>query len=114
MTTTILGISFDTRDAASIAVFWAAALGRNVSEGASEEFAAVAATDDGPTLMFHKAPEERTVKNRLHLDLKTDDFEAEATRLIGLGAVQLTALVDNDGKWANFADPDGNEFDIIP
>jgi hypothetical protein len=35
--------------------------------------------------MFHKVPEPKTVKNRLHFDLKTSDFAAESERLLGLG-----------------------------
>ena len=108
MTTTILGISFDTNDAVAIATFWAGAL------EASETFAAVAAGDGSPVLMFHKVPEPKTVKNRLHFDLKTSDFTAESQRLLGLGATQLTTLADNSGNWVTFADPDGNEFDLIP
>ncbi len=114
MPTNILGISFDAPDAVSIAGFWAGALGGTVQEGASPDFAAVVVTDGGPTLWFHKVPEQRTVKNRVHLDLSTADFEGESKRLRGLGAAQLTTLADNDGMWANFADPDGNEFDLIP
>jgi predicted enzyme related to lactoylglutathione lyase len=114
MTTTILGVSFDTNDAVAIATFWAGALGRTVNEGASETFAAVAVGDGSPVLMFHKVPEPKTVKNRLHFDLKTSDFTAESERLLGLGATQLTTLADNGGNWVTFADPDGNEFDLIP
>jgi predicted enzyme related to lactoylglutathione lyase len=114
MTTSILGVSFDTNDAVAIATFWASALGRTVNEGASETFAAVAVGEGSPVLMFHKVPEPKTVKNRLHFDLKTSDFAAESERLLGLGATQLTALADNGGNWVTFADPDGNEFDLIP
>jgi hypothetical protein len=90
MTTAILGVSFDTNDAVPIATFWASVLGRSVNEGASETFAAVAAGDGSPVLMFHKVPEPKTVKNRLHFDLKTSDFAAESEKLLGLGATQLT------------------------
>lgn len=115
MTTTILGISFYTGDARPIAEFWANALDRVVNPGASEDFAAVATRDgSAPTLMFHRVPEQKTVKNRIHFDLRVDDFDAEAARLIALGATQLTTLTDNGGKWSKFADPDGNEFDLVP
>lgn len=114
MTTTILGVSFDTNDAAAIATFWASVLGRTVNEGASETFVTVAVGEGSPVLTFHNVPEPKTVKNRLHFDLKTSEFTAESERLLGLGATQLTTLTDNGGKWVTFADPDGNEFDLIP
>jgi Glyoxalase-like domain len=42
------------------------------------------ATDpaSGPRLSFQQVPEPKTVKNRLHLDLRTDRFEAESERLV--------------------------------
>ena len=113
MTSTVLGISFYTSDATAIARFWAQLLGRSVRDGASEAFAAVEAPGE-PLLMFHQVPEPKTVKNRLHFDLRVDDFDAEASRVIALGATQLTTLADNNGQWSKFADPDGNEFDLVP
>lgn len=114
MTNTILGLSFYTHDAANIATFWADTLGRQVRDGATAEFAAIPDPNGGPTLMFHKVPESKTVKNRLHLDLKASDFDTESQKLLDNGATLLTTLADNDGGWAKFADPDGNEFDLVP
>jgi hypothetical protein len=42
-------------------------------------------TGTAPRLGFHRVPEPKTVKNRLHLDLITDDFDREKQRLIDLG-----------------------------
>jgi predicted enzyme related to lactoylglutathione lyase len=60
-------------------------------------------------------PERKQGKNRLHLDLRTRDLEAEVTRVTGLGAVVLTAEpVSEDGmRWHILADPDGNEFCVL-
>jgi hypothetical protein len=41
---------------------------------------------DAGQLMFHKVPEGKTVKNRVHLDLQTADVATEADRLTSLGA----------------------------
>ncbi len=41
---------------------------------------------DVPRLVFAKVPEGKTVKNRLHFDLKTEDMNAEVLRLVDLGA----------------------------
>ena len=42
----------------------------------------------GPFLMFHKAPEGKTAKNRVHFDLQAAHVLAEADRLTSLGAQQ--------------------------
>jgi hypothetical protein len=58
-------------------------------------------------------PEAKVVKNRLHLDLVSDTFEAETERLIGLGAQKLRDLESGEARWTTFADIEGNEFDLI-
>ena len=116
MSISVLAISFDTHNAAQLAQLWAQALHRSVDHGASEDFASIAADTDsglGAVLMFHKVPEGKTVKNRVHLDLQAADVLAEADRLIGLGAKQIRSLAENNNRWINFLDPDGNEFDLV-
>jgi hypothetical protein len=115
MTTTVAGLSIDCADPVAVAGFWSAALGRPVNPGATEENAAIDATDpaSGPRLTFHKVPEPKTIKNRLHLDLRTDQYEAEKDRLIGLGATPLREFERPTFRWTTFADPEGNEFDLI-
>jgi hypothetical protein len=118
MSTTVLGLSFDCADADKLARFWADVLGRTVNLGATAEFAAVEADDvaqTGPKLMFHQVPEGKTVKNRLHLDLVTGEIAAESDRLLGLGAVRLHDIEEDGTRgWTTFADPEGNEFDLVP
>jgi hypothetical protein len=75
---TVLGLSFDTHDAVRVARFWADALGRQLADDASAQDAVVLPGDDcsaGPRLAFHQVPEDKTVKNRVHLDLITTDFD---------------------------------------
>jgi hypothetical protein len=117
MALTLLALSIDCADAGKLAGFWAAALGRSVDPGATPESASIAASDPsatGPRLLFHQVPEPKTVKNRLHLDLVTQQTEAETSRLLSLGATQLRVF-ERDGRhrWTTFADPEGNEFDLI-
>jgi predicted enzyme related to lactoylglutathione lyase len=116
MSISVLGLSFDTHDAAKLAHFWAQALHSTVNDGATEEFASIAADNDGrlgPMLMFHKVPEGKTVKNRLHLDLQAADVVAEVDRLTSLGAQQIRSLAENNNRWISFRDPEGNEFDLV-
>jgi predicted enzyme related to lactoylglutathione lyase len=116
MSISVLGISVDAVDAARLANFWAQALSRAVDDGATEDFASIAADADiqrGPVLMFHKVPEGKTLKNRLHFDLQAGDVEVEAERLTRLGAKQIRSLSANDNRWISFIDPEGNEFDLV-
>jgi predicted enzyme related to lactoylglutathione lyase len=116
MSSTVFAVSFDARDAQEAASFWAAALGRTVADGASGDNAAVNADPaiPGSRVSFHRVPEGKTVKNRVHFDLITTDFDAEVDRLIGLGATKLNEIKKDAGAhWATLADPEGNEFDVI-
>ena len=47
---------------------------------------------------------------RLHLDIETDDVEAEVARLVRLGAVRVA-----EGRtWVVLQDPSGLVFDVVP
>lgn len=112
MTTTMYGISYDANDAAATAAFWAGVLGRTVNDGATSENASIAPSNDpaaGPTLMFHKVPEGKSVKNRVHFDLIAPDFDSELARIVELGATPVATF----DAWTTLADPEGNEFDLI-
>jgi predicted enzyme related to lactoylglutathione lyase len=113
MGNTVYGLSIDTADAEKLAHFWAAALGRDVAEGASTENATLAPDGTNPRLSFHQVPEPKSVKNRLHLDLISPTFEAETERLLALGATRIRDLTRGTARWTTFADPEGNEFDLI-
>jgi predicted enzyme related to lactoylglutathione lyase len=63
--------------------------------------------------MFHKVPEGKTVKNRVHFDLQTADLATEADRLTSLGAKQIRSLAENNNRWISFVDPEGNESDLV-
>jgi hypothetical protein len=109
MTISIYATSVDAADAATLAAFWAAALGRDLNPGATRESASLAAATGDHPILFHGVPESKTMKNRLHLDLVTTDFEIELARLLGLGATELATFA----AWTTLADPEGNEFDLI-
>jgi predicted enzyme related to lactoylglutathione lyase len=117
MSNTIIALSIDSANAASLARFWADALGREVAPDADAQHAVVdidpATTASVPRLVFHQVPEGKTIKNRLHLDLLTADFEPEIARLTALGATHLRDIEQNGARWTTLADPEGNEFDLI-
>ena len=57
--------------------------------------------------------EEKVVKNRLHLDFRLDDQDAEVARLLALGARRVDVGQTGDEPWVVLADPEGNEFCIL-
>jgi len=111
----IAALSIDCADPVALADFWAQALGRPVNPGATADYAAIDATDPagGPKITFHKDPDLKPVKNRLRLALRTDRFEAESLRLADLGAKSLGDYEKPSLRWTTFADPAGNEFDLV-
>lgn len=81
------------------------------------EGAAIAAEADDtagcPRIYFQKVPEAKTVKNRVHLDVRIGDDEDPATvraRLIERGATEVGRGRQGPHEWVTLADPEGNEF----
>ncbi|MGW6389600.1 VOC family protein [Streptomyces sp. NPDC055103] len=118
-------LTFDCADPGAQAAFWAQALGYGMPPKTDPENRWAAITDPdgkGPRLYFQTVPEGKTVKNRLHLDVRSapglsgDErmaaLEVEAARLEALGAKQLYTLEadDEDEGIIVMADPEGNEF----
>ena len=68
----------------------------------------------GRRILFQAVPEEKSVKNRLHLDLLVgpEAHDAEVERLVGLGATVQSVHDGDEGRWTLMADPEGNEFDV--
>lgn len=92
----MFGISFDSHDAAIVAKFWAAALRRQLADGADTDNGVVLPADTtGPRLAFHQVPEGKTVKDRIHLDLTTTDLDSETDRLQRLGPTIVRDVSEN-------------------
>ena len=120
-------IVLDCAAPAALARFWAAVLdGYAIAPYDDEELARLRAQgiddpeDDptvlveaaaGPRLWLVRVPEPRTVKNRMHLDLRADDAAAELDRLTSLGATVAVEQA-NDGLVV-LHDPEGNEFCLL-
>src|SRR5690242_479168 len=120
MSSSILNITFDCRDAHAVAKFWSGVTGyTQEEEGPPESHYWVLTPPDGtwPRLVFVTVPEEKAIKNRLHLDIIPTDRtqQQEIDRLTGLGAT----IVDDrrqaeSGGWVVLRDPEGNEFCVEP
>ncbi|MFZ2178625.1 MAG: VOC family protein [Rhodococcus sp. (in: high G+C Gram-positive bacteria)] len=64
-----------------------------------------------PRVLFQLVPEKKTVKNRLHLDLRVGDDRADVARqLEQRGATFLHRGRQGPSEWITMADPEGNEF----
>lgn len=111
-------IAFDCRDPEALATFWRQALGWERGEADPGEACLVPPPDDpaagtGIELLFLPVPEGKQVKNRLHLDLRPDDRDAEVARLEGLGARRVDVGQGPDVTWVVLADPEGNELCVL-
>ncbi len=104
-------IVVDCRDAARVAEFWSRALGLTLHGPEDGEWW-IEPGGDIPDVLFLGVPEAKTVKNRLHLDLRPDDQEAEVARLEGLGARRID-IGQGEVTWVVMADPEGNEFCVL-
>ncbi|MFG3660480.1 VOC family protein [Streptomyces sp. NPDC047706] len=102
----------DAADPVALGNWWAEALGWVVINESAEEYEIRPAADRAPGLLFVPVPEARSVKNRLHLDLRPDDQEAEVTRLLALGA-RSADVGQGERAWVVLADPEGNEFCVL-
>lgn len=113
-------IVIDCRNAPSQARFWAAVLdGYDVLPYDEAEIArladlgltpetdpTVAVGGPGPTVFLQQVPEDKIVKNRVHLDVEAPDRSAEVERLVALGATIHAIYAGH----TLLLDPEGNEF----
>ena len=103
-------IVIDCNDLDAAARFWAHALGTEVAEDEQPPYAVLKASPGGVRIVLQAVPEPKTAKSRMHLDIATDNVEAEVRRLEGLGAVRKEQVQD----WWVLLDPSGNEFCVVP
>jgi predicted enzyme related to lactoylglutathione lyase len=107
-------IGIDSVAPERLAPFWADALGYTIGDmdQAGTYLDLVPPEPEMPVVYLQRVPEPKTVKNRLHLDLRTLEPEETITRLVSLGATRLgTPMTGSEGGWWHvMADPEGNEF----
>ncbi|MEU6161531.1 VOC family protein [Streptomyces sp. NPDC047130] len=131
-------VTFDCAEPERLARFWCEVLGYvvappptglatweafNSSRPPGKDGARCACVDPsgaGPRLFFQRVPEGKTVKNRVHLDVRVATglvgeerlaaLEAECARLLPLGAVRERLLYDGHDACIVMRDVEGNEF----
>jgi hypothetical protein len=106
----IAALAVDCAEPAALARWWSRLLGGSVE--VDDDGDATLHTPGGLAIDFLRVPEAKTVKNRLHLDLRSAD-PAEATeQAVALGATRADDLYDG-GVWQVLRDPEGNEFCLL-
>jgi predicted enzyme related to lactoylglutathione lyase len=112
-----LVIVIDCSDLARSARFWSGVLGYRAggraTSGPYRDL--IPESGGGVEVLLQQVPEGKQGENRLHLDLRTADLEAEVRRILDLGASMVTDQpVTEDGwRWHILADPDGNELCVL-
>ena len=102
----------EARDPGELGRWWRQALDWVVVNDDSDEFEIRPEAERLPGLLFVRVAEQRTVKNRLHLDFRPDDRDAEVERLLALGATRAD-IGQGEQTWIVLRDPEGNEFCVL-
>jgi hypothetical protein len=133
-------VTFDAKNPEEIAGFWASALGYETAkppegfdswEGFLDSIGVPADKRDSawalvdpegvkPRLFFQKVPEDKSAKNRVHLDIhasvgvQPDEVDGrrreEVERLVSMGATRHDEITEMGLTWVVMTDPEGNEF----
>ncbi|MFQ5933545.1 MAG: VOC family protein [Dehalococcoidia bacterium] len=89
--------------------FWSRALGAEVKKE-DETYVSLGQVAGGLRVLIQRVPEGKSAKARIHLDIETDNVDAEMARLKELGAT----VQRQEEDWCVMEDPCGNEFCVIP
>lgn len=95
-------------DLEAAAEFWSRAIGRkiaNVDLDGADRYAEIETYDDEPIVVIQKVAHE----SRVHLDIETDDIEAEVKRLEALGAKRIEFIK----RWWVMEAPTGHRFCVL-
>ena len=107
-------VVIDCNDLDAMFAFWRDALGYELRYELEDDWASLRdPADPNVNVSLQVVPEPRVGKNRLHLDLYTDDQSGEVERLLGLGATLHPRTPDPDDDFIVLADPEGNLFCVI-
>ena len=108
-------ITIDSEQPRQLAAFWGQLLNADVTTEGDEAWL-TAATDHGNgyvNILFVQNSDAKVAKNRLHLDLAPDDYQAQIDRALHLGATKADVGQTGEEPWTVMADPEGNEFCIL-
>lgn len=122
MTARVAATTIDCHDAYALSEWWKEVLDYVDLDGdpnlPGHEECLIVSRDGSHRLLFIEVPDDKVVKNRMHLDLEPVEGtrDDELARLLAHGATQLADLRGRSGPgtgWVVLADPEGNEFCIL-
>lgn len=108
-------IAIDAIEPRVVADFWCAVLGWRVVDEDTDIISIGPDNGSWPSIDVIAVPEGKTVKNRLHFDLRADGVSTseELERLLALGARRTDVGQGPDVSWVVLSDPEGNEFCLL-
>ncbi len=122
MTSFVSHTTFDCGNAYELSEWWKPVLGYVDIDGdpnlPGHEECMIRDPETGHQVLFIEAPDAKTVKNRVHLDLRPREGsrDEEVERLLAYGATMVWDKRGEHGPgtgWVTLADPEGNEFCIL-
>ncbi|WP_110240708.1 VOC family protein [Nocardioides gilvus] len=122
MTSFVSHTTVDCTNAYELSRWWQQLLGYVDIEdepcAPGDEECAIQDPETGHVILFLEVPEPKSVKNRIHFDLRprTGSQADENERVLALGARQVADQRGQYGPgtgWIVFADPEGNEFCVL-
>jgi predicted enzyme related to lactoylglutathione lyase len=111
-------VQIDCADPLAQCRFWSELLGYPIDDevlGDPPHYAALVGPDGHPNISFQRVPEGKTVKNRIHLDVRTDDLEKSVAMIAELGGrpIEPEHRTEYGATYHVMADPEGNEFCLV-
>ncbi|HEV2870789.1 MAG TPA: VOC family protein [Actinomycetota bacterium] len=106
----IAALAIDCPDPPGLARWWSRLLDGSVEVDSDGN--ATLHVRGGLAIDFVWVPETKTVKNRLHLDLRSRDLAAATEQALALGATRADDVYAGD-RWQVLRDPEGNEFCLL-
>ncbi len=106
-------VVIEATDAGALGRWWAEALGWVIVDDDPPVFEIRPRPDGVPGILFLESTAAKETKNRLHLDFRPDDQEAEVRRLIEFGATRVDIGQGTEVPWVVLSDPEGNEFCVL-
>ncbi|MFC9554519.1 VOC family protein [Rhodococcus sp. NPDC056960] len=99
-------------DPTALGRWWADALGWGAVTDSDGDVHIRPEADSHPEILFVAVPDPKQIQNRLHLDFRPDNQDAEVERLLALGA-RRADVGQGEQSWVVLADPEGNEFCVL-
>ncbi|MHC5261902.1 VOC family protein [Streptomyces sp. UC4497] len=106
----IAALVIDAEDPERLAAFWSELLGRPIDRRTGPYI--WLRREGGLVFGFQRNPKPTPGKDRMHVDLTSSDLAAEQQRVEALGGRRLEEY--DEGGFLVMADPEGNEFCILP